>query len=114
MRPLASTTRRSLLAVVLLIVLATAFAPAAHAATAADRAEADRVMRLSYVDFVALKRSANRPAQFNWTDDGCSGPGLVKPVYRTLFNKPCQQHPSSVQLNCAGRFADRLSATKST
>jgi Prokaryotic phospholipase A2 len=83
---------RYLLSTVLLIVLAAVLAPAAGAATPADRAEADRIMRLSYLDFVAFKGSANRPARFNWTDDGCSGPGLVGPVYRNLFDKPCQQH----------------------
>jgi Prokaryotic phospholipase A2 len=42
----------------------------------------------------AHPRSSERRASapFNWSDDGCSGPFLIRPVYRSLFNRPCQQH----------------------
>lgn len=70
--------------------LAAVTAPAAVAAD--NRSQADSIMQLSYRDFANLKNRGDRPGQFNWTDDGCSGPWGIKVVYRDLFNGPCQQH----------------------
>lgn len=54
------------------------------------RAEADRIMRMPYRDFVAYKRSPARVPYFDWSDDGCSGPA---PGFTdNLFNGPCQLH----------------------
>jgi Prokaryotic phospholipase A2 len=57
------------------------------------RQQADRIMRLDYRAFIRLKRNKNkRPPWFNWDDDGCSGPPVIKEAYRHVFNQPCQLH----------------------
>lgn len=57
------------------------------------RAKADELMSMDYLTFIKNKQSAQDPAyNFNWSSDGCSGPKQVRPIYRALFNKPCQQH----------------------
>jgi hypothetical protein len=57
------------------------------------RRRADKIMRLPYPAFMKLKRNKNkRPSWFNWHDDGCSGPRVIKEAYRHIFNQPCQQH----------------------
>jgi peptidoglycan hydrolase-like protein with peptidoglycan-binding domain len=60
------------------------------------RAKADALMNMDYLTFVRTKQSPQDPAyNFNFKTDGCSARGLaeyVRPVYRTLFDKPCQQH----------------------
>jgi peptidoglycan hydrolase-like protein with peptidoglycan-binding domain len=60
------------------------------------RTKADELMNMDYLTFIQNKQSAQDPAfNFNWHSDGCSGPGLakyVRPIYRALFDRPCQQH----------------------
>jgi hypothetical protein len=65
-------------------------------------------MKKDYNSFVAYKRSVH-PAPFNWSDDGCSGPFLIRPVYRSLFNRPCQLHDFGYR-NYGGGL--RLGATR--
>jgi hypothetical protein len=55
------------------------------------RSKADALMTTDYLSFIKTKQSSADPT-FNWNSDGCSGPKAAKPIYRTLFNKPCQQH----------------------
>jgi hypothetical protein len=57
------------------------------------RAQADAIMSKDYKSFIAYKsNTATRPAAFDWSDDGCSGPPGIKNAYRSLFDKPCQIH----------------------
>jgi hypothetical protein len=57
------------------------------------RQQADRIMRLHYPAFIKLKREKSKhPSPFDWTDDGCSGPLVIKEAYRHVFDQPCQQH----------------------
>lgn len=65
--------------------------PGRPISTAELRTEADRFMNMDYPTFLATKRNAPNPA-FDWTDNGCSGPPIVREVYRDLFNGPCEQH----------------------
>jgi hypothetical protein len=55
------------------------------------RQQADRIMRMDYVQFMKFKREKS-PGPFNWDDDGCSGPFGIREAYRRLFDKPCQLH----------------------
>jgi len=48
-------------------------------------------MNKSYEAFIDFKKR-QRPAPFDWRDNGCSGPWVLKESYRHLFDKPCQQH----------------------
>jgi hypothetical protein len=82
---------RPALALVALVALWAALVPAAAHAAPNLRAQADEIMKKDYNSFVEYKRAVH-PAPFNWSDDGCSGPFLIRPVYRSLFNRPCQQH----------------------
>jgi hypothetical protein len=82
---------RPALVLVALVALWAALVPAGAHAAPDLRAQADEIMKKDYNSFVAYKRSVH-PAPFNWSDDGCSGPFLIRPVYRSLFNRPCQLH----------------------
>jgi phospholipase A2-like protein len=54
------------------------------------RAEADRIMRMTYDQFADFSRLHLKP--FDWSTDGCSGPKFTKRVYKDLFDKPCRLH----------------------
>lgn len=63
------------------------------------RPDADSFMRMSYREFVEQKRSlllpSPYPSTFDWSSDGCSGPGngfIARAAYKDTFRKPCQQH----------------------
>jgi hypothetical protein len=57
------------------------------------RAEADVIMNKDYNTFIDYKhKHKDQETPFNWHDDGCSGPWVIKEAYRHLFDKPCQQH----------------------
>ncbi|MGI5351317.1 phospholipase A2 [Streptomyces sp. CA-250714] len=62
-------------------------APASAPADPAVRAQADRLMKLSYREFA----KARHVAPFNWTTDGCSVPIGLTP-YREVFRPACVQH----------------------
>ena len=78
-------------ATLLLVALGIITSPAASASPSDLRGEADQVMNMKYLEFVRYKSDVHSEG-FNWDSDGCSGPGAIKPVYRSLFNRPCQQH----------------------
>ncbi|WP_298797858.1 phospholipase A2 [uncultured Pseudonocardia sp.] len=83
----------TLLWVAVLLGVAVAVAPAASASPTSD--EAVRIMNLDYKSFITYKNKVDKVSQFNWTSDGCSSrwyTAPVHPVYRNLFNRPCQQH----------------------
>ncbi|MGP3988864.1 phospholipase A2 [Streptomyces sp. 3N207] len=61
--------------------------PASAPADSAVRAEADRLMGLSYQEFA----KARHVAPFNWTTDGCSVPIGLAP-YSEVFRPACVQH----------------------
>ncbi len=44
-------------------------------------------MTLPLDDFIELKASPNRPPQYDWSDDGCSFPGLSP-----IFGPACERH----------------------
>lgn len=101
------------LAVAAVIVVAVGKPPAAHAASPTLRAQADEIMKKDYNAFVALKNSAARPREFNWSDDGCSGPPIIKEIsYRSLFDKPCQMHDFGYRNFGNGLFLGRNEDTR--
>lgn len=54
------------------------------------RAEADKIMRMTYDQFADFSRLHLKP--FDWSTDGCSGPKFTKRIYKDLFDKPCRLH----------------------
>ncbi len=65
-------------------------AGSASAAPPGARAEADRVMNLSYSDFVNYKVGGSHPFPFDFSSDGCSQP--TPAGLDVKFDQPCQQH----------------------
>jgi hypothetical protein len=54
------------------------------------RAEADKIMKMTYDQFADFSRRHLKP--FDWSTDGCSGPKFTKRIYKNLFDKPCRLH----------------------
>lgn len=82
-----------LMTAAVLLGVAVAVAPAALASPTSD--EAVHIMNLDYKSFITYKNQVDKVLQFNWSTDGCSSrwyTAAVHPVYRNLFNRPCQQH----------------------
>ncbi|MFE9339646.1 phospholipase A2 [Streptomyces sp. NPDC007063] len=84
--------------------------PAAREAPAdpAIRAEADRLMELTYREFAAVRHSP----PFNWTTDGCSVPTGLFP-YREVFRPACVQHDFGYR-NYGGNHELGLDPTRAT
>lgn len=65
--------------------------PGRKLSSAELKAKADKIMEMDYLTFMKTKENDADPS-FNWTSDGCSGPGAVRPIYKSLFMRPCNQH----------------------
>ncbi len=85
----AGPAMRALLVLAVALGLVVVMTPIARADDGV-RAEADRIMRMTLGDFVRHKQG--EPGPYDWSDDGCSGPAVVRVIYRDLFDEPCQQH----------------------
>ncbi|MEU3195054.1 phospholipase A2 [Streptomyces sp. NPDC006992] len=85
-------------------------APAVREAPAdpAVRAEADRLMKLTYRQFAAVRHAP----PFNWTTDGCSVPTGLFP-YREVFRPACVQHDFGYR-NYGGNHELKLDPTRAT
>ena len=97
-----SLTARTLTAVAAVAALCTSGTASAAADAPDVRADADRIMNLTYVDF------ANHPrvAPFDWSTDGCTGIGET-------FAPACVQHDFGYR-NYGNHGALKLSPTEET
>lgn len=55
------------------------------------RKVADGILNKDYRTFMNIKRSPPTDG-LDFSSDGCSGPSLIRPAYRRLFDQPCQLH----------------------
>ncbi|WP_431984828.1 phospholipase A2 [Streptomyces qinglanensis] len=89
-------------------VRATGPAPRTALADPAVRAEADRLMELTYRQFAAARHTP----PFNWTTDGCSVPAGLLP-YSKVFRPACVQHDFGYR-NYGGNHELKLDPTRAT
>jgi Prokaryotic phospholipase A2 len=76
---------------------------------------ADGILAKDYQSFINSKPSLRLiwpTNQLNWDTDGCSGPMVIREVYRHLFDKPCQQHDFGYRNYGSGKKLGRNEATR--
>jgi hypothetical protein len=80
----------------------------AHASVSRD--EADRIMRMDYEEFAALRSSAERPAGYRWDTDGCTPDWAPR-----YFTRACHLHDFGYRnYGSARKEAPHLSPTADT